>query len=78
MTRYSTSPDDDWVASTAGSHEQLVGFPYTFPFYFDRADDKNAVSPTEDWGTDVGVVGRYGTKSEDAWSSGVATGGRYG
>ena len=57
MGRYDTRPTETWDAPVAKNK----GFPYEFPFYFDRDNIRTSKEPTEDWDTPIAKTGRYGT-----------------
>lgn len=63
MARFDTSFDETWDDDCAGSKGQPVGFPYTFPFFFDR-DARFSDDLDESWGATMSKTGRYGVNSD--------------
>ncbi len=60
MARYDTSFDETWDVAVPTD----TGFPYTFPFAFDRNDVRYITDDNETWNTAIGKSGRYGTSPD--------------
>ena len=60
MSRYDSTFDETWDIDV--THNE--GFSYTFPFQFDREEDRAIIQPTETWATDISKMGRYGVNSD--------------
>ena len=60
MSRYDATFDESWVIDV--THNE--GFPYTFPFQFDRDESRAIIQPAETWDTDIVKTGRYGVSSD--------------
>ncbi len=56
MSRYDASFDESWDIDVSKDK----GFPYTFPFQFDRTETREITPGTETWTSDVAKTGRYG------------------
>uniref|UniRef100_A0A6M3LBD7 Uncharacterized protein n=1 Tax=viral metagenome TaxID=1070528 RepID=A0A6M3LBD7_9ZZZZ len=59
MSRYGSTFDETWDINV--THNE--GFPYDFPFQFDREEARAITQPTETWDTDIPKTGRYGSQS---------------
>ena len=59
MSRYDTTFDETWIIDVSKN----LGFPYTFPFVFDRTENREITPGTETWSTDVSKSGRYGVQN---------------
>ena len=74
MSRYDTPGGETWDVDTARNK----GFPYTFPFIFDRIGDRNTIEHDETWGASVSEEKRYGETSSETFTTPVSKTGRYG
>ena len=59
MPRYDATFDETWDIDV--THNE--GFPYLFPFQFDREEARAITRPTETWDIDISKTGRYGSQS---------------
>ncbi len=74
MSRYASSPAETWDADVPKNE----GFPYEFPFIFDRETNRNVVNPIETWGTEIDKTERYGVTTSETFTTPVPKTGRYG
>ena len=60
MSRYDSTFDEIWDIDV--THNK--GFPYEFPFQFDREESRAITQPSETWDANIAKTGRYGVSSD--------------